>query len=87
MSSLPMDANMDLLLARLHAFSAPTSLVPPTAPGMPLPAAVPPPGMPVVAGDMQRVMQWAGTELSLRDRKASHTIDLLPACPELVPHI
>jgi hypothetical protein len=65
---------MDLLLARMHTGSAPTSLISPTTSGM-LPSASPSglqqPGMAVVANDMQRVMQWAGTELSLRDRKAS----------------
>lgn len=62
------DANMDLLLARLHACSAPTSLIPLGASGAVLPSAGQQPGL-AVASDMQRVMQWAGTELSLRDRK------------------
>lgn len=65
---------MDLLLARMHTGSAPTSLISPATSGMmqlACPNALQQPGMPVVANDMQRVMQWAGTELSLRDQKAS----------------
>jgi len=72
MPSAASDSNMDLLLARLHACSAPTSLLQPLASGLTPPFAMQQqqPGMAMVAGDMQRVMQWAGAELSLRDRKA-----------------
>jgi len=71
------EGNMDLLLARMHTGSAPTSLIPPTTSGMmqsASPNALQQPGMPMVVSDMQRVMQWAGTELSLRDQKASLSI-------------
>lgn len=72
MPTTPSEGSLEAILARMHS-SAPTSASPRFSPLQSM-SQQPPPApatAAVAASDLGRVMQWAGTELSLRDQKVS----------------
>ena len=75
----PSEGSLEALLSRMHPSA--TSAASPTFSSLQSMSHQPPPAPAtacVNASDLGRVMQWAGTELSLRDQKVNFVIDSKP---------